>query len=54
MRPYSIYVSRGFFYSVSEAFDYYVEYYRTHRYYKLVSLITEVKRLVFKTEKLRE
>jgi hypothetical protein len=54
MRFYSAYIFRNILYSVSEAFDYYIEYYRTYRRYKLVSPITKIKRLAGKAEALRE
>jgi hypothetical protein len=40
--------------SVSEASDYYIKYYRTHRRCELVSFIAEVERLIIKAEVLRK
>jgi hypothetical protein len=54
MRPCAYYVSRNILYFISEASDYYIEYYRTYRRYKLASPIAEIERLAIKAEALRE
>jgi hypothetical protein len=54
MRPYSAYVSRRILYQISEASDYYIECYRTHRQYELASPMAEVEHLNSKAEALRE
>jgi predicted transcriptional regulator len=54
MRPYSACVSRRILYQISEASDYCVEYYRTHRQYELASPIAEIERLNSKAEALRK
>jgi hypothetical protein len=54
MRPYSACASRGLVCSLSDAFDFCIECYRSYRVYKLTSFIAEVKRLASRKEKLKE
>jgi hypothetical protein len=54
MRPYSAYVFYYILCFISEASDFYIEYNRIYRRYKLAFPIAEVERLAFKAEDLRE
>jgi phosphoribosylaminoimidazole-succinocarboxamide synthase len=54
MRPCSACVSRLILYQMSDASNYYVEYYRINRRYELASPMVKIKRLGAKADALRE
>jgi hypothetical protein len=54
IRPYSSYASRGLTCSITDAFDFCVECYRSHRRCELASPMAEVKRLASQKAKLEE